>query len=260
MSPTTISFAINDGIATLTLNRPEVLNSFNTQMHAELRAALSVVERDPAVRCLLLTGAGRAFCAGQDLSEGDVINADDAGATLEQNYIPLITRLRALPLPIVCAVNGTAAGAGASLALAADIVLAARSAKFIQAFSKIGLVPDAGSTWLLPRLIGHARALALAITGEAITAEQAVQWGLIWRCHDEAELAGAAQTLAAQLARMPTHAIALIKQAYAATSTNTLLEQLYLERWLQRDAGRSADAKEGITAFIEKRPPKFIGK
>jgi 2-(1,2-epoxy-1,2-dihydrophenyl)acetyl-CoA isomerase len=260
MNLTTLDYARDGGVATLTLNRPQVLNSFCAAMHADLAAAFTVIEQDPAIRCVVLTGAGRGFCAGQDLGEARTTGVGDAGERLERLYNPLILRMRRLPVPIVCAVNGVAAGAGASLALACDIVIAARSAKFIQAFVRIGLVPDAGSTWFLPRLVGDARARALAMTGDAIDAAQAADWGLIWRCVDDAELASATQTLAARLAGLPTRAIALIKQAFLAGADNDLGAQLRLERELQREAGATADAVEGVAAFVEKRPPQFSGR
>jgi len=260
MDLTTLDYTRHEGVATLTLNRPQVLNSFCAAMHADLSAAFTAIEQDPAVRCVVLTGAGRGFCAGQDLDEARAMGGADAGETLERLYNPLILRMRRLPVPIVGSVNGVAAGAGASLALACDIVLAARSAKFIQAFVRIGLVPDAGSTWFLPRLVGDARARALAMTGDPIDAAQAAEWGLIWRCVDDAALAGETQALAARLAALPTRAIALIKQAFLAGACNDLTAQLRLERELQRSAGAGADAREGIAAFIEKRPPSFSGR
>lgn len=260
MPPSTVDYRRDGDVVTLTLNRPEVMNSLSLALCRDLHAALDRAERDAGVRCLILTGTGRGFCAGQDLGETEVLDNPDAGYVLEHHYNPLVLRLRALPLPIVCAVNGTAAGAGVSLALACDIVLAARSARFIQAFVRIGLVPDLGGTWLLPRLIGEARARALAITGDAIDAEQAAAWGLIWSCVDDAGLAAAAQALAARLAAMPTRAIGLIKQAFMHGATSDFGTQLALERELQREAGTSADAREGIKAFQEKRPPRFSGR
>lgn len=259
----TIQLAIADGVATLTLDRPKSLNSFNTEMHEEVRDALTRVERDEAVRCLLITGAGRGFCAGQDLSDRSVApgaEAPDLGESIERNYNPLIRRLKAMEMPVVCAVNGVAAGAGANLALACDIVLAARSAAFIQAFCRIGLVPDSGGTWHLPRLVGHARAMALALLGDKIPAEQAAAWGMIWRCVDDAALMDEATALARHLATQPTHGLALVKRAINASLANDLEAQLSLERDYQRLAGRTEDYREGVAAFTEKRDPVFKGR
>jgi 2-(1,2-epoxy-1,2-dihydrophenyl)acetyl-CoA isomerase len=251
------------GYRILTLNRPDKLNSFNEAMHKALAAALEAAAADPACRALVLTGAGRGFCAGQDL--GDRMQAEggeapDLGATIEASYNPLVRRLRALPFPTVCAVNGVAAGAGANVALACDIVLAARSAKFIQAFARIGLIPDSGGTWTLPRLVGRARATALAMLAEPVSAEQAETWGMIWKVVDDAQLMAEATKLAAHLATQPTVGLTLIRRALDASSTNTLDEQLDLERDLQREAGRTPDYAEGVRAFMEKRPPRFTGR
>jgi len=254
---------IEQGVARLTLNRPERLNSFTPALHAELRAALERLRRDDRVRAVLLTGAGRGFCAGQDLGERSVApdeGAPDLGESLEHHYNPLIRQLRELPLPVVCAVNGVAAGAGANLALACDIVLAARSASFVQAFCRIGLLPDCGGSWLLPRLVGMARAKGLALLGERLSAEQAEQWGLIWRCVDDDALADEALALARHLASQPTYGLALTKRALHASADNSLDEQLDLERDLQRLAGRSEDYREGVGAFLAKRPPQFKGR
>lgn len=249
--------------ALVTLNRPDRLNSFNEAQHKALRATIDRAETEEC-RAILLTGAGRAFCAGQDLSERSQMLGEgqplDLGSTIERFYNPLIRRLRGMRMPVVCAVNGVAAGAGANIALAADIVLAARSAKFIQAFSKIGLVPDSGGTWFLPRLIGEARAKALALTAEPLSAEDAAAWGLIWRVVDDEKLMVEAATLAARLAKGPTHAFGLTKQAIQAASENALDAQLDLERDLQREAGASDDYKEGVAAFLEKRPAQFTGR
>jgi 2-(1,2-epoxy-1,2-dihydrophenyl)acetyl-CoA isomerase len=258
-----ILFAIDGGVARLTLNRPDRLNSFNDAMHAEVRDALGRVSEDATVRALLVTGAGRAFCAGQDLSDRAVAPGEapvDLGASIERNYKPLVLGLRALPLPVVCAVNGVAAGAGANIALACDIVIAARSASFIQAFAKIGLIPDSGGTWFLPRLVGSARATGLALLGDKLSAEDAAAWGLIWQCVDDAELQPVVDKLLQQLAHAPTRGLASIKRALDASTGNTLASQLDLERDLQRTLGESADYREGVAAFTAKRPPQFTGR
>lgn len=250
----------HEGWMELTLNRPDRLNSFNETLHKALKAAMEQAKKDDC-RAVLLTGAGRGFCAGQDLSDRAASDGPpDLGKTLEASYNPLVRTIRALKKPVICAVNGVAAGAGANLALSCDIVLAARSAKFIQAFAKIGLVPDCGGTFFLPRLIGDARARALALLGEAITAEKAEEWGMIWKAVDDAALMSEARALAAHLATQPTQALALCKQALNKSSANTLDEQLDLERDLQREAGRTPDYKEGVTAFMEKRAPHFSGR
>ncbi|HVZ92656.1 MAG TPA: 2-(1,2-epoxy-1,2-dihydrophenyl)acetyl-CoA isomerase PaaG [Rhizomicrobium sp.] len=262
MAYETILFEVADGVARLTLNRPDRLNSFTLQMHLDVADAISRVARDESARVLLLTGAGRGFCAGQDLSDSNVIPTDglDLGAALERSYNPLIRSILSLQVPVVCAVNGVAAGAGANIAFACDIVLAAKRAKFIQSFSNIGLVPDSGGTWILPRLVGHARALGLALTGEALTAERAESWGLIWRVVDDASLIAEAEKLVGRLAHGPTRGYAAIKLAMRRGWQSELSAQLDLERDLQRDLGRSADYREGVTAFSEKRPPKFTGR
>src|SRR5450830_1806708 len=219
MTYESILFSINDGIARITLNRPDKLNSFTVAMHGEVRDALERIKADTSVRVLVLTGAGRGFCAGQDLSDRAVKPGDsavDLGESIEKYYGPLVLTLRALPFPVICAVNGVAAGAGANIPLACDIVLAARSASFIQAFCKIGLIPDSGGTWTLPRLVGMARAKALALLGNRLTAEQAEQWGLIYRCVDDSQLRNEALTLARHLATQPTYGLALIKRSLNA--------------------------------------------
>ena len=257
MAWTTIGYECADGVATVTLNRPDKLNSITTELHRELAAALDQAARDDGVRALLLTGAGRAFCAGQDLGSLDMPNVGD---TIEVYYNALVRRLRALPKPIVCAVNGVAAGAGANLALACDIVLAGRSATFIQAFCKIGLVPDTGGTYFLPRLVGTARATALALLGEPVTAEQAAAWGMIWQVCDDALLLEEARALACQLATQATKGLGLTKQALNRSLANDLDTQLAVERELQVAASRTEDCREGIAAFLAKRPPVFTGR
>ncbi|MBV9993535.1 MAG: 2-(1,2-epoxy-1,2-dihydrophenyl)acetyl-CoA isomerase [Alphaproteobacteria bacterium] len=258
----TILFEVTNGAARLTLNRPDRLNSFTVQMHDEVARALSYVETDPSARVLLITGSGRGFCAGQDLSDRAVTPGGegvDLGASLDKSYNPLVRRLTVLPKPVICAVNGVAAGAGANIALAADIVLAAKSAKFIQAFANIGLVPDSGGTWILPRLVGQARAMGLALTGQPLTAEQAEAWGLIWRAVDDDRLMDETNALVARLAAGPTKGLAAIKKAIRAAWSNDLDPHLDLERDMQRELGRSSDYREGVSAFGEKRAPKFTG-
>jgi 2-(1,2-epoxy-1,2-dihydrophenyl)acetyl-CoA isomerase len=254
-------------VAVVTLNRPEKLNSFTAGMHEELRQALERVERavegPEALRALVLTGAGRAFCAGQDLSERKRAANDpppDLGASLRKNYNPLVQRISVLPVPVIAAVNGVAAGSGANLALACDIVIAARSAVFIQSFSRVGLIPDAGGTWILPRLVGMARAKGLSFLGERLAAETAAQWGLIWQVVDDAELMDTALTLARQLAQQPTRSFVLQKRAFAASVSNSLPVQLELEAQLQAIAGGTEDYREGVASFFEKRDPVFGGR
>lgn len=262
MSDQTILFEMTGGIARLTLNRPERLNSFNTAMHAQMRDALARVQAGGA-RVLVITGAGRAFCAGQDLGDRAIAPggaAADLGVSIEQHYKPLVLALRQLPLPVLAAVNGVAAGAGANIALACDLVIAARSASFIQAFSRIGLVPDSGGTWSLPRLVGPARAMGLAMLAEKLPAQQAADWGLIWRCIDDEDFAGEVDTIARQLACAPTGALARTKQLMHAGWGRTLEQQLDAERDAQRELGFSADYAEGVAAFIGKREPQFTGR
>ncbi len=258
MIPVLVS--LDAGVLSVTLNRPDKLNAFNPEMHKLLRAALEKALDDTAVRSVLLTGAGRGFCAGQDLSQRNVEEPLDLAVSLGSNYNPLVRRLRALPKPLVCAVNGVAAGAGANLALACDIVIAARSASFVQSFSKLGLVPDSGGTYFLPRLVGTARAMGLALLGERLSAEEAERWGLIWKAVDDAKLADEAMALARTLAAGPTKGYGLIKKAIYASPGNLLDAQLDLERDLQREAGFSEDYKEGVKAFMQKRPPTYKGK
>lgn len=248
-------------VVTLTLNRPDKLNSFTRAMHGQLRAALSSIESDPSVRALVLTGAGRAFCAGQDLADLSFVPGamTDLGELIDQNFNPLVRRIQALPIPVIASIPGVAAGAGANLALACDLVMAARSASFIQAFSKIGLIPDSGGTWLLPQRIGMARAMGLALLAEKLPAEKAEQWGLIWKCVDDAALAAETRQLAQHLAAQPTKALAMIKSALRASVNNTLDAQLDLERDLQSALAQSDDYAEGVNAFLQKRPPQFRG-
>lgn len=263
MQETFVRIGRQGAVLLVTLNRPEVLNSFTMPMARALQEALDQAEKDDSVRALLITGAGRAFCAGQDLEEAlprDGRPAPPIRDIVARSYNPIIRRLRKIEKPVVCAVNGVAAGAGANIALACDIVLAARSARFIQAFAKIGLVPDSGGTWALPRLLGEARAKALAMTGEPLPAEKAAEWGLIWRAVEDEALAGEAEALAVRLAAGPTRALGLTKQAIQAAATNSLDAQLDLERDLQREVGRGGDYAEGVAAFLEKRAPKFTGR
>lgn len=263
MSYQHIQFDLSEGIARLTLNRPDRLNSFNVTMHEEVRDAIERTRGDGSSRVLVLTGAGRAFCAGQDLTDRAVSpgsSAVDLGESIERRYKPLVMSLRQLEMPVVAAVNGVAAGAGANIALACDLVIAARSASFIQSFSKLGLVPDSGGTWSLPRLVGTARAIGLAFLGEKLSAEQAAQWGLIWRCVDDAELGPTVDQIASQLAQAPTRGFARTKQAIYSSGERTLEEQLDLERDYQRELGYTADYAEGVAAFVEKRAPRFSGR
>jgi len=258
-----IRFETRDRIARITLQRPDRLNSFTAQMHGELRDALARITSGGDVRVLLLTGEGRAFCAGQDLSDRAVApgaSPVDLGASIEENYRPLVLALRNLPLPVVCAVNGVAAGAGANIALACDIVIAKKSASFIQAFCKIGLVPDSGGTYFLPRLVGSARAMGLAMLGDRVSAEQAAAWGMIWKSVDDGEFDASVDQLLTQLADAPTAGLAAIKRSLYASSANTLEQQLDVERDAQRTLGYSADYREGVAAFLEKRAPRFSGR
>jgi 2-(1,2-epoxy-1,2-dihydrophenyl)acetyl-CoA isomerase len=250
------------GYRVVTLNRPQRLNAFTEEMHLALRAALADAQADSSCGALLLTGAGRGFCTGQDLADRLPGRGPprDLGVSLETFYNPLVRQLRALPFPVVAAVNGVAAGAGANLALHCDIVLAARSARFVQSFAKVGLVPDSGGTWLLPRLVGPARARGLALLAEPLAAETAQEWGLIWKAIDDERLMAEAEALCARLAKGPTIGLGLIKRALDAAERNDLDRQLDLERDLQREAGFSADYGEGVRAFMEKRPADFSGR
>ena len=263
MNYDSIQFTIENGIALLTLNRPDRLNSFTKAMHLEVRDALERLQGDKSVRVLVLTGAGRGFCAGQDLSDRAVepgAQGVDLGESVEKFYAPLVLTLKNLPLPVICAVNGVAAGAGANLALACDIVLAARSASFIEAFSKLGLIPDTGGTWHLPRLIGHARAMGLAMLGEKLSAEKAEEWGLIWRCVADDVLMIEAMALAEHFAAAPTKGLAFTKKAFQASYANTLEDQLQLEANMMRELGQTHDYREGVAAFMSKRTPHFKGE
>jgi 2-(1,2-epoxy-1,2-dihydrophenyl)acetyl-CoA isomerase len=260
MSENVVIHEKRDGYAVITLNRPDRLNSFNEAQHHALRAALDDCEKDADCGAILLTGAGRGFCAGQDLSDRDPAmmgERPDLGKTLETFYNPLVRKLRAMEKPVVCAVNGVAAGAGANIAFSCDIVLAAKSAKFIQAFSRIALVPDAGGTYWLTRHLGEARAKALAMTAEPLSAEDAANWGLIWKAVDDDGLMDEAIKLVEGFAKGPTNAYALTKKAIHEASTNSLDAQLDAERKYQREAGMSDDYKEGVAAFLQKRPADF---
>jgi 2-(1,2-epoxy-1,2-dihydrophenyl)acetyl-CoA isomerase len=262
MSFNTILLELDSGIAKLTLNRPDRLNSFTVEMHEEVRAALDQIEADPSIRTLILTGAGRGFCAGQDLSDRAVAPGGegvDLGESVEKWYNPLIRRLTNLPIPVICAVNGVAAGAGANIALAADIVIAAKSAKFIWSFSSIGLVPDSGGSWVLPRLLGQARALGLAMTGDPLPAETALSWGLIWSAVEGDQLSDEANALATKFASGATRGIARTKEAIRSSFERTLDDQLDLERDFMRELGKTDDYKEGVDAFLNKRKPVFKG-
>ena len=262
-----ILFEVGDGVATITLNRPDKLNSFTVDMLVAFRDALESAARDDAVRAVLLTGAGRGFCAGQDLQDR-AVSVDGSGSaalpdlseSLENRYNPIIRLITSMPKPVVCAVNGVAAGAGANLAIACDIVIAAKSAKFIEVFSNLGLIPDAGGTWFLPRLVGRSRAMGLALLAHRLSAQEAAEWGLIWAAVDDDQLMEQAAAAAARLAAGPTRGYGLIKQALLASAANSLDQQLDLERDLQGEAGRSADYAEGVRAFFDKRTPEFEGR
>ena len=256
MTHETIQFAVADGIATLVLNRPEVMNALNSRMRAEITEALTTLPEE--ARCVVLTGLGRAFCSGQDL--GDAGAAADLEATLRDEYEPMLRAITGCRAPVIAAVNGVAAGAGANLALAADVVIAAEGASFIQAFTRIGLVPDAGGTFIIPRAIGAARAMGMMLFADAIPARQAADWGLIWDAVADADFAEEVAARARKLAQGPTGAYLSIRHALAAAFCNDMETQLALEARLQGEAGRSADFREGVAAFLEKRPARFIGR
>ena len=259
----TILSKLDKGVLSVTLNRPDKLNAFNDEMHLALREQIQRAHDEPDIRCVLITGAGRAFCAGQDLGDRDPSAMDgppDLGHTLETYYNPTLRLIRTLEKPVIVAVNGVAAGAGANFALACDIVLAARSAKFIQAFTRIGLTPDAGGSWSLARLVGEARAKALAMTADPLDAERAADWGLIWKAIDDDALMKEALDLARSLASGPTRGLGLTKRSIQAAATNDFSDQLDIERDLQREAGRTSDYAEGVSAFLQKRKPVFQGR
>ncbi|MGE4368590.1 MAG: 2-(1,2-epoxy-1,2-dihydrophenyl)acetyl-CoA isomerase PaaG [Burkholderiaceae bacterium] len=262
MNYETILFELNDGSARITLNRPDKLNSFTSVMHGELAQALDALEKNPP-RVLVITGAGRGFCAGQDLSERQMGGGGervDLGDTIERYYAPLVRRVRALPLPVVVGVNGVAAGAGANFALAGDIVIARESASFIQPFCRLGLLPDTGGTFFLPRLVGPARAMGLSLLGDKLSARQAADWGLIWECVADDAFEDRLQALATHFAAAPTKGLAYTKRALNQSFENSLDVQLDVERDLMRELGRSDDYAEGVAAFLAKRPPVFTGR
>ena len=258
MTEPTILFELRDHVARITLNRPERLNSFTRAMHQELAQALDLAAE---ARVVVVTGAGRGFCAGQDLNDRAVSpgEAVDLGATVEQSWNPLIRRLATMPQPVIARVNGVAAGAGANIALACDLVVAAKSAKFIQSFAALGLIPDSGGSWHLPRLVGQARALGLALTGEPLPAQTAAEWGLIWKCVDDDALDATVDAMAARLASLPPLGLAAIKAIIRTSGERSLTQELDLQRDEMRRLGFTADYREGVAAFLEKRPATFTG-
>lgn len=258
-----IQITLANGIFTITLNRPDKLNSFNFEMGNQMKEALMKAESNDEIRCILLTGNGRAFCAGQDLAEATEVSSDpdrDLSEIVHHTYIPIIKGIRELEKPVVCAVNGTAAGAGANIALACDIVIASEDAKFIQSFSQIGLIPDSGGTYILPRLVGLARATALTFLGEKVSAQEAVEMGMIWKAYPADSFMDEAKAIAAKLAKMPTRGFGLTKRGFNAGFSNNLEQQMKLEAKLQSEAGETHDYKEGVQAFLEKRKPEFRGR